>query len=525
MASGTPQRADWRVWTGLAVLALPTLLVSMDISILFLALPHLSESLGAGGIQQLWIMDIYGFVLSGFLITMGTLGDRIGSRKLLLMGAAAFGALSVVAAFSSSPEMLITVRALLGIAGATLMPSGYALIRNMFVDDKQRSTAFAIFISCIMAGGTLGPVLGGVLLGAFWWGSVFLAGVPVMLLLLLTGPFLLPENRNPGAGRLDLPSVALSLLAILPIVYCFKELSRNGISLVPILVGLAGVVFAVLFVTRELKLPEPLLDIRLFANRTFASALLIMLLGSFLTAGVMLLFVQYLQVVKELSPLRAGIYMIPTGVATAIGVMVAPLLAQRLRAGYAIATGLGISVVGLLMLTQIGPATPVAFSLLAVVITNIGVGPFVMLSTEVIQGAVPPSKAGSAGAVSQTSGEGGVALGLAVLGGIGVAIYSSKVVIPNGLPAGAADATKQSITGAASAASKLPAAQAHALFSNAQEAFTSALNIVAIVVAILAAGLAVVAATMLKDAKRPGEGTQAEQAEAGESTQTASVEQ
>jgi DHA2 family multidrug resistance protein-like MFS transporter len=523
MTTGAPPpRADWRVWTGLAVLALPTLLVSMDISILFLALPRLSESLGAGGIQQLWIMDIYGFVLSGFLITMGTLGDRIGSKRLLLMGGAAFGVLSAVAAFSSSPEMLITCRALLGVAGATLMPSGYALIRNMFLDDKQRSIGFAVFISCIMGGGTVGPVLGGILLGRFWWGSCFLIGVPVMLLLLVAGPLLLPENRNPHAGRLDLVSVALSLLAILPVVYGFKEISRNGLETTPVLAGLAGVVFAVLFVTRELRVPEPLLDIRLFANRTFASALVIMLLGSFLTAGMMLLFVQYLQLVKELTPLRAGVYMIPTGVATALGVMMAPLLAQRLRAAYVIAIGLCVAVVGLGILTQVGPGTSLVLSLGAVVITNMGVGPFVTLSTEVIQGAVPPQKAGSAGAVSQTSGEGGVALGLAVLGGIGVAVYGSKVAIPSGLPAGAKDATKESLAGATSAAARLPSAQAHELLTNAQHAFTSAMNVVAVIVASLAALLAVVAATTLRDAKRPGEGAPAEGA--GDSARVAPVE-
>src|SRR4051812_38142615 len=179
MTTGAPPRADWRAWMGLAVVALPTLVASMDNSVLFLALPHLSEALQASGIQQLWIMDIYGFVLSGFLVTMGTLGDRIGSRKLLLLGGGAFGLISAIAAFSSSPAMLIGCRALLGVAGATLMPSGFALVRQLFSDDKQRSVAFAVFITCVMGGGTVGMVIGGTLLEYFWWGSCFLVGVPV----------------------------------------------------------------------------------------------------------------------------------------------------------------------------------------------------------------------------------------------------------------------------------------------------------------------------------------------------------
>jgi DHA2 family multidrug resistance protein-like MFS transporter len=328
MTIGTRPRAGWRAWIGLAVVALPTLVAAMDISVLFLALPHLSESLGAGGLQQLWIMDTYGFVLSGFLVTMGTLGDRIGSRRLLLMGGGAFGLVSVAAAFSTSPEMLIACRALLGVAGATLMPSGFALIRTMFGNDKQRSVAFAVFITCVMGGGTAGLVLGGVLLEYFWWGSCFLIGVPVMVLLLVAGPILLPENRNPDAGRLDLTSVALSLLAILPVVYGFKEISRNGLAPTPVLVGLAGVVFAVLFARRQLRLRDPLLDLRLFGNRVFSSSLVIMLVGSFLMSGIMLLFVQYLQLVKGLSPLRAGLYMIATSAAMVIGIMLAPFIAR-----------------------------------------------------------------------------------------------------------------------------------------------------------------------------------------------------
>jgi DHA2 family multidrug resistance protein-like MFS transporter len=275
--NGSGPRAGRREWIGLAVLALPILLLSLDLSVLYLALPHLSADLGASSTQQLWIVDIYGFMIAGLLVTMGTLGDRIGRRKLLLIGASAFGGPSVAAAFSTSAEMLIATRALLGIAGATLMPSTLALISNMFTDPGQRATAIGVWASCFAAGAAIGPIIGGVLLVFLWWGSVFLLGVPVMLLLLVTAPLLLPEYRDTHAGRLDLTSVALSLAAILPVIYGLKELAKDGIETLPIVAMVAGAAFGIVFVLRQRRLTSPLLDLRLFGSRSFSAALGIML--------------------------------------------------------------------------------------------------------------------------------------------------------------------------------------------------------------------------------------------------------
>src|ERR671921_18470 len=202
-------KAGRREWIGLAVIALPCLLYSMDLTVLELAVPKLSADLKPTSSQLLWIMDIYGFLLAGCLITMGTLGDRIGRRRLLLIGAAALGVASVLAAFSVSAEMLIATRALLGIAGATLAPSTLSLIRSMFLDPRQRTRAIGIWITSFSVGGAIGPLLGGLVLEFFWWGAAFLVNVPVMVLLLLLGPRLLPEYRDPDAGRADLPSAAL----------------------------------------------------------------------------------------------------------------------------------------------------------------------------------------------------------------------------------------------------------------------------------------------------------------------------
>ncbi|MBX6722659.1 MAG: MFS transporter, partial [Dactylosporangium sp.] len=253
-------RAGRRQWAGLAVLALPTLLVSIDVFVMLLALPRLSADLGADATQQLGIMDIYGFMVSGFLITMGNLGDRIGRRRLLMAGAAGFGLASLAAAFATSPGMLIAARGLLGVAGATLAPSTLALISTMFRDPRQRSLAIGVWLVCFMGGATIGPVVGGAMLANFWWGSVFLLGVPAMALLLVLGPLVLPEDRNPDAVPPDLLSVALSLAAILPVIYGLKELARHGWQPLPAAALAAGGALGVVFARRQRALAHPLLD-------------------------------------------------------------------------------------------------------------------------------------------------------------------------------------------------------------------------------------------------------------------------
>jgi DHA2 family multidrug resistance protein-like MFS transporter len=259
-------RATRREWIGLAVLALPCLLYAMDLTVLNLAVPRLSADLRPSSAQLLWIVDIYGFTLAGSLITMGALGDRIGRRRLLLAGAAAFGLASVLAAFSASAGMLIAARAVLGVAGATLAPSTLSLIRNMFLEPKQRKLAVSVWITSFSAGGAIGPLLGGVLLRWFWWGSVFLLAVPVMALLLVLGPVLLPEFRDPRPGRLDLLSAALSLAAVLAVIYGLKQLALAGGVWLPVLSVLVGLALGVVFVRRQQRLSDPLLDLRLSAG-------------------------------------------------------------------------------------------------------------------------------------------------------------------------------------------------------------------------------------------------------------------
>ena len=487
-------RATRREWLGLAVLALPTLLLSLDVSVLYLALPHLSIDLGATGTEQLWILDIYSFMLAGFLVTMGTLGDRVGRRRLLLIGAAAFGLTSVVAAYATSPGLLIAARALLGVSGDTLMPSTMALIRNMFRDPKQMAAAIGIWFTCFIGGMTVGPLVGGALLSTFWWGSAFLLGVPFMALLLAVGPVLLPEYRDTSAGRLDPTSVALSLAAILPVIYGLKEMAREGLGFLPTVAVVAGVVVGVVFVRRQARLASPLLDLRLFANRSFRRAMATMLATGVVMAGVTLVSVLYLQAVRGLSPLQTGLWLIPQNVAMAAGMMATPVLARRIRPAHLTAGGLVVAALGLLVLAGTGAAGGVATVVVGVTLASVGISPAMALTMNLVLGSTPPEKAGSAASISETSGEFGIAVGIASLGSLAAVAYRADLAVPSGTPVAAADAARRGITEAIAAARNLPDPLGADLLDAARDAFVTGLAGVAGVGAAIFVGLAVVAA-------------------------------
>src|SRR5215472_12874797 len=341
-ASSGVTRASGREWAGLAVLALACLLYAMDLTVLHLAVPAISEDLRPSGTQLLWITDIYGFMVAGFLITMGTLGDRIGWRRLLLGGVGCFGVVCVLVALSTGPEMLTETRALLGIAGATLAPSTLSLIFTMFQDPRQRSTAIGIWITAFSAGGAIGPMLGGVLLERFWWGSVFLLAVPVMALLLVLGPRVLPEYRDPAAGRLDLVSAALLLAAVLAVVFGIKQTAQAGLSWAAAAI-LGGLAVGLGFARRQLTLADPMIDLRLFRTRAFNASLAANLLGIFIVVGYFLFVAQYLQLVLGLSPLEAGLWSLPSAGGFIIGSNLAPRLLRRVRPGYVIGSGMAMA--------------------------------------------------------------------------------------------------------------------------------------------------------------------------------------
>lgn len=499
-------QAGAREWTGLGVLVLTSLLVSIDIFVLVLALPFLSADLGASSTQQLWIMDIYGFMLTGFLMTMGTSGDRVGRRKVLMIGATVFGIASIGAAFAVSPGMLIAARAILGIAGATLIPSTLALISRMFHDPKQRGFAISIWMAGCMGGAAIGPVIGGVMLAHFWWGSVFMIGVPVMLLLLVLGPVLLPEYRDENASRLDLISVSLSLAAILPIVYGMKGLAQNGLQPLNMAAIAAGGAFGIAFVRRQRRLPNPLLDLRLFANRALSTAMGGQFFGPFLMGVIMLLVTQYLQLVGGLTPLQAAIWLLPAVAAQMASFLLSPLIARRIRPAYLIGIGLVFSVAGLLLITRVEASVSLAGLVLGYALTNFGSGPLMTLTPDMIIGAAPPEKAGAAGALSQTSAEIGFALGIAVLGSVGTVVYRNRIAdtMPAALPPETEAAARDSLVGAIEAAQKLVDPLHATLLASARNAFNNGLNTVAMISAILLVMVAIFVVARLKHIRPSG---------------------
>jgi DHA2 family multidrug resistance protein-like MFS transporter len=505
MGDAHARKAGKREWIGLAVIALPCLLYSMDLTVLHLAVPALTADLQPTAAQLLWIIDIYGFMVAGCLIAAGTLGDRIGRRRLLLIGAAFFGVASVLAAFSSSAEMLIVTRALLGLAGATVAPSTLSLIRNMFLDPQQRTTAISVWIMSFSLGGLVGPLVGGLMLEWFWWGSVFLLAVPVMALLLLVGPRLLPEYRDPDAGRPDFVSSALSLAAVLSLIYGLKRIAQDGFG--PLALGaiLAGVAIGYLFVRRQLRLPDPLIDLALFRRPAFSASIATYGLSIFIVFGGFLFLPQYLQLVRGLSPFDAGLWTLPWMGAFVLGSLFTPPLARRFQPSHLMAVGLAISATGFAALATIDGTTSFAFFALATFVLSFGTAPVFTLTTDLVVGSAPAERAGAASGISETSAEFGGAVGIAVFGSIGVALYRRAVdgAIPEGLSSEAAEGARGTLGGAIAAAAELPSALARQLSLVATDAFVEGLRICAAISAVASLALAIFAAVMLRG-KRPG---------------------
>ncbi len=503
MDAPAPPRAGRREWIGLAVLTMPTLLLSMDFTILYLAIPSLSADLHPTSTQLLWIVDIYGFMVAGWLITMGKLGDRIGRRRVLMGGAAAFGVASIIAAFSNSAEMLIATRALLGAAGATLLPSTLSLIRNMFHDAGQRTRAIGVWMIGFSVGSAIGPLIGGVLLEHFWWGSAFLIGAPVMVFLLIAAPLLLPEFKDPNVGRLDIPSAALSLVGVLGIIYGVKAFAEHGAGVVPLIAVLGGLVVLGMFIHRQRRLDDPLVDLNLFHVPAYSASLATNTLTIFLSIGVLLFVAQYFQLVEGLSTVEAGLWMLPTSVAFIAGALLVPTLVKWLRPAYVVGIGLAIGAVGLGVMTQSTATSGIMPLVVGSFILDIGFSFVFTLSTDLIVGTAPPERAGAAAAISETGNELGGALGTAVIGSIAAAVYRREITdaIPAGVPAELADAARDTLGGAVEIAGQLPADVSAALLIAANEAFVQGLQVAAWIGTGLAVLTAIFATIVLRNVR------------------------
>ncbi|GGW34532.1 MFS transporter [Streptomyces xantholiticus] len=465
-------------WLALAVLVLAVLLVAVDATVLGLATPFLSEDLEPTGTQLLWIGDVYSFVIAGLLVSMGSLGDRIGRKKLLLTGAVAFGAVSVLNAYATTPETMILARALLGVAGATLMPSTLALIRNIFHDPKERSLAIGIWGAMASAGAAVGPVVGGFLLEHFWWGSVFLINLPVMAVLVVVGVKLLPESKNPVAGPWDLVSVALSLAGMVAVVYAVKEAAGHGVGWEAGAAALIGIAGLYGFVRRQLTLSAPLLDMRLFRHRGFSGAVLADLLTILGLSGLVFFLSQFLQLVQGREPFEAGLAELPAAIGAVATGLVAGKVARRFSVRSVVAGGLVAVGLSLAVLTLLGRTTGYPLLGAALLVVGAGAGFSFTITADVILSSVPKEQAGAASAVSETAYELGAALGIALLGSIVTGAYRDFSA-PGGTPAGVASAAHESLGGAVEASAALPPAHADALVAAAQEAFVDGLRLAA----------------------------------------------
>lgn len=499
-------RAGRKEWVALGVLMLPLLLVSMDVSILYFAIPYISQDLEPSATQQLWILDMYGFVLAGLLITMGALGDRIGRRKLVLTGAAVFGAASVAAAYAHSADLLIAVRALLGLGGAALMPSTLALLRNLFRDEKQRGKAVTIWTGVMTTGISLGPVVSGLLLEHFWWGSAFLINLPAMVLLLALVPFLVPESTPAVRGRFDPLSAALSLGALLPVIYGIKEWARHGYEPLPALGITGGLVLGFAFVRRQRHLAHPMVDLGLLSRRAFGGPVLANLLAMFATVGMAVFFTQYLQSVLGLSPFTAALWSLVPAVGVAFMAPTGAALAQRIDRAYVMGGGFLISACGFVWLTQVRTDSALWFTLVGASVYAGGLVAAMTLANELALGAAPPQRAGAAAAVLESGQELGGALGMAILGSIGAAVYSRDMsdALPSGMPH--AEAVRETLGGATAA--KLPAATADAALTAAREAFTHGMGVAAVGAAVVMAGAGLFSLVLLRGVGKTKRSTQ-----------------
>jgi DHA2 family multidrug resistance protein-like MFS transporter len=492
--------AGRREWLALAVIVLVCTLVSMDISVLFFAAPFLAADLEPSGSQLLWIMDSYAYLLAGLLITMGALGDRYGRRRVLLIGAALFGAMSVLASYSTSPEMLIVARALLGVGGATVAPSTLSLISNMFPDPTQRRTAIGIWTAGFAAGALFGPVVAGVLLEHYWWGSVFLINLPVIALVLAVGPVLLPEFKNPQEARFDLVGAGLSLAAVLPIIYGAKKLAEQDVDTMTGTAIVAGLVFGYLFVLRQRTHAHPILDLALFRSRRFSVAVAVNTILQFSMLGMMMITSQYMLVILHITPFTASLWRLPAILTLVLGLAIGGSLARSVSPATLIGAGLATAAVGFLMMAAVSPDNGLAVMLVGSSVMSVGVGVVVILATDVILATAPPERAGSAAGLAETSNEFGGGLGITILGSVTGALYRIAMTedVPSALSPEQREVVLATVEGAEKTAQALPAPLGPALSDAAAAAFTTGVQWSTSLGGALLAVIAVLAVVLLR---------------------------
>jgi EmrB/QacA subfamily drug resistance transporter len=478
--SAEERQHDPRRWVVLGVMCLSLLLIVMDNTIINVALPTLQNDLGASTSQLQWVVDSYILVFAGLLLTMGALGDRFGRRGALAIGLSIMGLASVLSSFASSADQLIATRAIMGIGGALVMPATLSIITNVFTDRRERAQAIAIWSATAGVAVAIGPVTGGWLLEHFWWGSVFLVNVPVVLVGLVLGQLYVPTSRDPQAPPVDVPGALLSIVGLVTLVWAIIEGAHGWTD--PLVLGAFGLsaVLLVAFVLWERHTPTPMLDITFFHNPRFSAASVALMLTFFAMLGSLFLLTQFMQSVLGYSALETGVRLLPMA---AVQMVVAPLSAkvvERVGSKVVVATGLTVAGVGLLIASRLTAGASYPEVLVSLVVLAAGLALVMPPATESIMGSLPPAKAGVGSAVNDTTREIGAALGVAVLGSVMSSTYRPRVsdaISGYPVPEEAAHAITDQIGAAMRVAGEVGGEPGRALAAVASDGFADGMGI------------------------------------------------
>ncbi len=471
-----PDTVHRRRWAILGVLSLSVFLAVVDNTIVNVALPTMSERLRASTSQLQWIVDAYSLVFAGLLLVGGSLGDRYGRKGALQLGVGSFALFSVFAGVSGSTHVLITARALMGLAAAFIFPSTLAILTNTFSDAKERAAAIGVWTGVVGLAVALGPLTGGALLQHFWWGSIFFVNVPVAAIAMVLGMWLIPKTRDPEAPRLDFLGFALSIAGIVAVVYTTIEAPGRGWT-DPATVGgyVVGVGVLAVFAVWERRAPQPMLDVTLFRNIRFSAASFSITVSFFALFGFIFLITQYFQLVRGYDTLSAGVHTLPFAVATGAVAPAAPALAARLGTKVVVPFGLALMGLGFYVASTLGVNTPYFGPVLvSMTLIAIGLGLVAAPSTDAILAVLPPAKAGVGSAVNDVTRELGGAFGVAVVGAVFSSVYGPRLVerlAGLGLPGPALAAARQSTAAALAVAGLAPPPARQAIADAARLSF------------------------------------------------------
>ncbi|MFI6286196.1 MFS transporter [Streptomyces sp. NPDC051018] len=496
-------------WVVLLVLCVSLLLVALDATVLHVAVPSVTEDLRPSGVELLWIVDAYPLICAALLILFGTLGDRVGRRRVLIIGYGIFGAASALAALATTPEVLIAARALLGVGGAMIMPATLSILRAVFPDRRERAMAIGIWTAVAAVGAATGPVVGGFLVEHFWWGSVFLVNIPLMALILPLARWLLPESRGALGGPWDVLGALMAAAGVLGVVLGMKRLGagHGPLDAGTVLPLLAGLVLLALFVRRQRRREHPLIDIRMFATTTFSTSVGCIVLAMLALVGLQLIAVQYLQLILGLSPLETGLRLLPLTFAAmaagATGSSTLRRLGPRRMAGW----GFLLTAAAVLLLTPMGQHDRPLLLTTGFVLLGFGLQTTLFAAYESMLSEAPPERAGGAAAIGETSYQLGAGMGIALLGSVMNAAYAPAFSSLAGVPASAGTAASHSLGEAYQVADRLGGSAGEVLRTTARHSFVHGLHVTLLVSAglLLLGALAALRLPRIMECAEPGE--------------------